>query len=202
MKIIKWISLAVMLITLNWFIIEGLLRVNGVYRIFIEAKLDKELQSADVILGCDSSMNKRLQNLNQDLKCDFDLFWDGKRIPYEDIERYNPYPPILHLMDSEYIIYKKGGRLRQITILTGESDATPSLLVKKARGEQTGFGDHFVTYIIYNDLEGNSYDYDAIDWYSWKGGSYDGFEELWQFPMLLFELLLIVGYVKWSGHKE
>jgi len=202
MKIIKWISLSVILITLNWLIIEGLLRVNGVYQIFIEAKLDKELQTADVIFGCDSNMNERLHVMNLESKCDFDGYWDGKRIPFEDIQKYNPYPPILHLMRSEYLIYKKNGQLRQITILTGESDATPSLLVKKARGAQTGFGDHFVTYIIYNDLQGNTYDYDTIDWYSWKGGSYDGFEELWQFPMLLIELLLIVGYLKWIKTRE
>ncbi len=58
-----------------------------------------------------------------------------------------------------------------------------------------------MTYIIYNDLVGKSYDYNAIDWYSWKGGSYDGFEELWQFPMLLLELLLIVVYTQWNKRK-
>lgn len=196
LKVINWILIIVGLFLLNLFLLGYLLRVDVISENISESRIDRELQSADSIYDFSPGMKNRLVNL--ELVNKFKLsYWDSEdRIPYSDIERYNPYPPILHLFNSEYVIYKKDYEIRQITILSGECDATPSILLKKARGEQTGFGDYFVTYIFYQSgLLDRSIDhnYDKIDWYSWRGGSYDGFEELWAFPLTIIQLLILIG---------
>jgi hypothetical protein len=196
MRIIKWILIVLTVITANFLIFEYLLRVNGIYARMANNRLYRELKSADYIFDFSPDMKDGLLKLGLEDKFDLDYHGKERRIPYSAIEAYNPYPPILHLFDTAYVIYNKDFKLKQITILSGECDATPSPLVTKARGKQTGYGDHFVTYIFYhNEMSGNSVDYDRIDWYSWRGGSYDGFEEVWMFGVIAAEILILIGLV-------
>ncbi len=193
MKIIKWIFILLGLIVFNLFVLECLLRVGGLFDNIAESRLDRELKNADHIFDFSPNMKERLLKLRLADKFELDYHGKEKRIQYSSVESYNPYPPILHLFDTAYVIYNKDFKLKQITILSGECDATPSILVDKARGEQTGFGDHFVTYIFYqNEMSGIGVDYDRIDWYSWRGGSYDGFEELWILPLTITEILILI----------
>lgn len=203
MQFIKWILILLGSIIFNLFILENLLRVNGFYQSNYETQLDTELKNADKIFDFSPNMKKRLLNLGLENKFELDYPGKNKWIAYERVIAYNPYPPILHLFDSSYVIYNKDFKLKQLTVLSGESDATPSILVEKARGKQTGFGDHFVTYIFYLDeMSGNSVDFQKIDWYAWQGGSYDGFEEFWIFPMTLIELLIIFIFTSFKTRRK
>lgn len=191
------------MVVFNLLALECLLRVGGLFKNIAETRIDRELKNADHIFDFSPNMKDRLSRLQLESKFDLDYHGKDKRIQYSSVESYNPYPPILHLFDTAYVIYNKDFKLKQITILSGECDATPSLLVDKARGTQTGFGDHFVTYIFYqNEMSGVGVDYDRIDWYSWKGGSYNGFEELWIFPMTLVEILLLIVWVIIKRRKK
>lgn len=193
MKFMKWTAVLFGVIVFNLFILECLLRVYGLYQNSYESQIDKELKRADKIFDFSPNMEDRLINLGLENKFDLDYHGKSKRIPYNKITDYNPYPPILHFFDSSYVIYNKDFKLKQLIVLSGESDATPSILVEKARGEQTGYGDHFVTYIFYIDeMSGIGFDFRKINWYSWQGRSYDGFEELWIVPLTIVELLIIV----------
>lgn len=203
MKFIKWTAIVIGVIIFNLFLLECLLRVYGLYQSRYESQIDKELISADKIFDFSPNMKKRLINLGLENKFDLDYHGKNKRIPYKEIDNYNPYPPILHLFDSSYVIYNKDFKLKQLTILSGESDATPSILVEKARGKQTGFGDHFVTYIFYIDeMSGVGFDIRKINWYSWQGGSYDGFEEFWIVPMTIFGLVIIFTITRLKTSKK
>ncbi len=203
MRIIKLIIIIFGLVVFNLLALECLLRVGGLFENIAESRLDKELKNADHIFDFSPNMKDRLESLQLEGKYDLDYHGKNNRIQYKSVENYNPYPPILNLFDTAYVIYNKDFKLKQITILSGECDATPSLLVDKARGEQTGFGDYFVTYIFYqNEISGTGVDYDRIDWYSWRGGSYDGFEELWFFPMIIAELLILALWVKINRRKN
>lgn len=195
MKIIKWIAIIIGLILLNLIILECLLRVGGLFQTISEVRLNEELIRAEQIFDFSPNMEERLIILGLEHTFDFDHNGKGNRISYLEVEQNNPHPPILHLFDSAYVIYNKDNKRKQITILSGESDTTPSILVEKVRGNETGFGDHFITYIFYqSEMRQSHVDYDRIDWYSWRGGSYNGFEELWLFPMLLLEItFLIIG---------
>ncbi|HYV92444.1 MAG TPA: hypothetical protein VE978_11690 [Chitinophagales bacterium] len=193
MGIIKWTLVILGLIIFDQVVLECLLRVGGLFKNIAESSLDKELKSADYIFDFSPNMNGRLKALGLESKFDLGSFKNEKRIPYPAVEEYNPYPPILDIFDTAFVLYNKDFKLRQITILSGECDATPSILVDKARGKETGFGDHFVTYIFYQDeMSGIGVDYDRIDWYSWRGGSYNGFEELLVVPMLLIEIIFLL----------
>jgi hypothetical protein len=126
-------------------------------------------------------------------------------IPIQQVTRGNPYPQpfaVVNGRDVDYVSYGyvgADGRYHQVTHYWGESDATPSILVKKVRGPQTGWGDYFVRYTVYlsRDLKSKprtvsaeagevtsweppptSVDVDRVDWSTYEGGSYDGFEEL------------------------
>lgn len=203
MRIIKLIIIIFGLVVFNILTLECLLRVGGLFENIAESRLDKELKNADHIFDFSPNMKDRLESLQLEGKYDLDYHGKNNRIQYKSVENYNPYPPILNLFDTAYVIYNKDFKLKQITILSGECDATPSLLVDKERGEQPGSGDYFVTYIFYqNEISGTGVDYDRIDWYSWRGGSYDGFEELWFFPMIIAELLILVLWVKINWRKK
>ncbi|HYG15593.1 MAG TPA: hypothetical protein VEC12_07545 [Bacteroidia bacterium] len=194
MRVIKWGLIVTALVIVNLLIFEYLLRVNGIYERMANNRLYRELKNADHIFDFSPDMKEGLLKLGLEEKFNLDYHGKSKRIPYSAVEAYNPYPPILHLFDTGYVIYNKDFKLKQITILSGECDATPSPLVAKARGEQTGGGDHFVTYIFYQgEMSGNSVDYDRIDWYAWRGGSYDGFEEIWMVKAIVAELLILIG---------
>ena len=195
MRVIKWGLIVTALVIVNLLIFEYLLRTNGIYARMVNNRLYRELKNADHIFDFSPDMKEGLLKLGLEEKFNLDYHGKSKRIPYSAVEAYNPYPPILHLFDTGYVIYNKDFKLKQITILSGECDATPSPLVKKARGIQTGYGDHFVTYIFYlGEMSGNSVDYDRIDWYSWRGGSYDGFEEIWIVKAIVAELLILIGW--------
>ena len=202
MKIIKWIAVFTGLVGFNLLVLECLLRVNGVFEASIESRLDDELKSADVIYDFSPGMYPRLKELGLESKFDTASYKKERRIAYAEAENDNPYPP-LSVWDSAYVIYNKNFQQKQITVLSGECDATPSVLVSKARGDWTGYGDHFVTYIFYQSgLSGVGYNYDRIDWYSWKGGSYDGFEEMLIVPMVIVELIIVIVIVQFRKRKR
>lgn len=204
MKIVKWILIIFGLIILNFLLVESLLKVNGLAESFHKSNLNRELKSADLIFDFSETMKERLLSLGLENKFDLESPEKKKRIPYSKVEKYNPYPPILRPFKSDYVIYSKDSKLKQVTILSGESDTTPSLLVGKSRGDYTGGGDYFVKYIFYqnNIVEANGVidaDYDKIDWHSFRGGSYNGFEELWMFVLLFLEIFILII---WSFIKK
>ncbi|WP_396601255.1 hypothetical protein [Algibacter sp. R77976] len=196
-RIIKWVCIIFGFILFNFLVTEYLLKVNGIFESIHEATLDSELKSADRIFDFTPEMEERLLGLKLGNKFDLESQEKKKHIPYAEAENYNPYPPILHLFKSDYVIYSKESAVKQITILSGESDTTPSVLVSKSRGNYTGGGDYFVTYIFYqNNINVTNgvvkCDYDNIDWYSFRGGSYNGFEEAWFVVFTFFEILIII----------
>ena len=204
MKIIKWTLVIFALILFNFLVVECLLKVNGLAEIFYESSLDNELKSADYIFDFSPNMKKRLLSLNLENKFDLESLEKERRISDSKVENYNPYPPILRLFRSDYVVYSKDSKLKQVTIISGESDTTPSVLVTKLRGRQTGWGDYFVKYIFYQnnitEVEGViDADYDKIDWYSFRGGSYNGFEEAWMFVLLFLEIFILII---WSFIKK
>jgi hypothetical protein len=202
MKIIKWIAVFAGLIGFNLLVLECLLRVNGLFEATIESRFDDELKSADVIYDFSPGMYPRLKELGLEGKFDATSYKKERRIACAEAEIDNPYPP-LTVWDSGYVIYNKDFQQKQITVLSGECDATPSVLVSKVRGDWTGYGDHFVTYVFYQSgLSGVGHDYDRIDWYSWKGGSYDGFEEMLIVPMVIVELIVLIVIVQLRKRKR
>lgn len=188
-----------LVILANFLVVEYLLRVNGIIENIHEAKLDTELKSADYIFDFSPGIKERLLGLQLEDKFDLESEEKENRISYDNVKNYNPYPPILHLFKSDYVVYSKNSKIKQITILSGESDATPSILVGKSRGDYTGGGDYFVTYIFYQSYININYqsvagDYDNIDWYSFRGGSYNGFEEAWFIVLPFFQILILIIY--------
>lgn len=197
MKVIKWVLIIFGLILFNFLVTEYLLRVSGLAESILDSRLDKELKSADYIFDFSSKMKERLVGLKLENKFDLESPEKVEHVTYSKVENYNPYPPILRLFKSDYVIYSKDSRLKQITIISGESDTTPSVLVNNYRGAQTGGGDYFVTYIFYQNniskINGTvDGDYDKIDWYSFRGGSYNGFEEGWLIVFIFLEILLLI----------
>lgn len=120
------------------------------------------------------------------------------------VAKANPNPQPLDSVSGRSVNHLSYGyvgkdeRYHQVTYYWGESDSTPSFLVRKVRGRTTGWGDYFVQYTVYisRDLKNRpgmidsngtvvrwepppAYpDIDRIDWSTYGGGSYDGFEEL------------------------
>lgn len=200
MKVIKWILIILGFILFNFLVTEWLLRVNGHVENIHESALDRELKSADYIFDFSPRFKERLISLNLEHKFDLESPQKEKRIPFAQVQNYNPYPPILHLFRSDYVVYSKDAKLKQVTIFSGESDTTPSILVNKSRGNYTWGGDYFVTYIFYQSnittyKDTVNCDYNNIDWYSFRGGSYNGFEEAWQVAFLLFEIFILIIWV-------
>ena len=105
-------------------------------------------------------------------------------IPLETVIRLNPYPQVLRTEDDPYWLsvgYRStDARYHQITWYGGESDTTPSLLVKKVTPRATGWGDYFVRYTVALSKETPAHpgQIEALQWQSYRGGSYDGFEEM------------------------
>jgi len=128
-------------------------------------------------------------------------------VDIEWVRRANPYPPLLYGYYSTgyhygFVSFGYMGvddDYHQITFYRGEADSTPSLFIPKTRGSQTGWGDYFIEYTVY--LTSNSFknstrdtlasgkarelssplyppDIDRIDWNTYEGGSYNGFEEI------------------------
>ena len=60
-------------------------------------------------------------------------------------------------------------------------------------------GDNINLTALLSDLSGTSADYDKIDWHSFRGGSYNGFEELWMFVLLFLEIFILII---WSFIKK
>lgn len=198
-RLIKWIGIIFLVVLANFLIVEYLLRVNGIIENIQESKLNIELKSADYIIDFSPGIKERLLGLQLEDKFVSKSQEKENRISYDDVKKYNPYPPILHLFKSDYVIYCKNSATKQITIISGESDATPSILVDKGRGEYKGGGDYFVTYIFYQSYDNVNHqaisvDYDNIDWYSFRGGSYNGFEEAWFIALSFFQILILIIY--------
>lgn len=128
------------------------------------------------------------------------------------ITKANPYPPLLseiYNLESQPIYFSFGyigndEKYHQITLYKGESDTTPSVLVQKVRGSATGWGDYFIQYkvflskviketpLIVKKSSGQVMKWtpipqypriDKIEWSTYRGGSYNGFEEI-VFPLL------------------
>src|SRR4029079_10954794 len=80
-------------------------------------------------------------------------------ISIDRITRTNPYPQPLAVMDGGTVNYQTFGyigtdeRYHQVTYYWGESDSTPSFLVAKSRGAETGWGDYFVRYVVYLSID-------------------------------------------------
>jgi hypothetical protein len=131
-------------------------------------------------VGLDASVRKTLPESHP---LSIDLEW---------ILAANPYPPTLDELRGSlpphisFGYLNSEGEFHQITSFGGEADTTPSILTPKARGEQTGYGDFFVYYIFHLKRESatdespslSSIDITNVDWSSYAGGSYNGFEEI------------------------
>lgn len=141
------------------------------------------------------------------------------------IQAANPYPPVLAEYDPGYSRFWNfisfgyiglDGRYHQITYYGGEADTTPSFLVQKVRGEETGYGDYFVGYLVTVARElrptpeivgpdGRVESWreprvtvERIDWHTYRGGSYNGFEEILVPPLMtLIELLVGIPVLWW-----
>jgi len=126
-------------------------------------------------------------------------------INFDWITKANPYPPLLgeysHYSSPSFLSFgyiDNLGKYRQVTLYGGEADTTPSPFVNKVRGRGTYYGDYFIKYQIFlskrispkplvTDREGHVVKWkplpgrteiDEIEWSTYSGGSYDGFEEL------------------------
>lgn len=133
------------------------------------------------------------------------------------IARANPHPPLLREYNNNYAhssgvfsfgYLEQNGNYHQITFYSGEADTTPSFLVKKAGKGQTHNGDYFISYAFLlsraakNDLVNKDYqatqsppELDIVRWGTFRGGSYDGFEEILIPPAAtLVELLLLTAF--------
>ena len=110
-------------------------------------------------------------------------------IDISTVTKVNPNPQpwdVLLARGVNYLSYGYVGtdnRYHQVTYYWGESDSTPSPLVRKVRGSETGHGDYLVRYTVYlsRDLGAHRAPFpniDRIDWSTYKGGSYNGAEEL------------------------
>lgn len=127
------------------------------------------------------------------------------------IQRSNPHPPILAEISGNYRssycsfgYLGTDGRFHQVTLYGGESDTLPSFLVERVRGRSTLWGDYFVQYLFLlsretklTDQNGhlNHPQIDAIEWASFRGGSYNGFEEIFGNAAATLLELLVVGAV-------
>jgi len=145
-------------------------------------------------------------------------------IPLEAVIRLNPYPQVLRTQNYPYWLslgYRStDSRYHQVTWYGGESDTTPSLLVKKVTPRATGWGDYFVRYTVILSKETTAQpeglsstgvvtrwrhpsdrpQIETLRWHAYRGGSYDGLEEvgftflgtlLFTPPLALFALALV-----------
>src|SRR5215831_14653343 len=80
-------------------------------------------------------------------------------IPIAAVAKANPYPQPFDVLEGRDVSYQSFGyigtdeRYHQVTYYWGESDTTPSFLVRKVRGRETGWGDYFVRYVVYLSLD-------------------------------------------------
>lgn len=127
------------------------------------------------------------------------------------IQRANPHPPILAEISGNYRssycsfgYLGTDGRFHQVTLYGGESDTLPSFLVEKVRGRSTLWGDYFAQYLFLLSREAeftgqngrsNNPQIDAIEWASFRGGSYNGFEEIFGNAVATLVELLLLGAV-------
>jgi hypothetical protein len=132
-------------------------------------------------------------------------------IPFAEVARYNPYPPLLFELNANYAYDMKyfsllysgvDDKTHQVTIYSGEADTTPSIFVPKY--PLRSGGDYFVSYWMLvsrgrKDSENGERGIvvDCVIWDSYEGGSYNGFEEiginaaLWAVELLM--ALVIAG---------
>jgi hypothetical protein len=137
-------------------------------------------------------------------------------IDLEWIARINPYPPLLGEYNPNYGrpnsfsfgYIDREGNYHQMTFYSGEADTTPSFLVKKARRGQMHNGDYFTSYafllsraaesdLVSKDSQGTESppELEVVRWGTFRGGSYDGFEEILIPPAAtLVELALLTAF--------
>lgn len=127
------------------------------------------------------------------------------------IQHANPYPPLLaEISESYQSSYFSLGylgvdqRYHQVTMYVGESDTLPTVLVEKVRGKSTLWGDYFAQYLFLLSREMELVDQsglpnhpqiDAIEWASFRGGSYDGSEEILGNVVATLAELVLIGAV-------
>lgn len=126
------------------------------------------------------------------------------------IQSANPYPPLLAEIGgyrSSYFSFGYLGadeRYHQVTLSVGETDTLPTFLVEKVRGRRTLGGDYFAQYLFHLSREmklidpngpPNQPQIDSIEWASFRGGSYDGSEEILGNAAATLAELLLIGVV-------
>lgn len=136
------------------------------------------------------------------------------------VQAANPYPPLLAEFNPDYgrSYFSFGylgidGRYHQLSTLSGETDTTPSLFIKKVRGAQTNWGDYYVEYVLLitkevkpvprvTDKSGNVSSWekpaptiDLATWGTYAGGGYDGFEEFGITAIAVLAELLLLAHV-------
>ena len=135
-------------------------------------------------------------------------------IAFSEVAKLNPYPPLLFEVSEGYAYDRKfmslayrgeDDRIHQLTQrYCGEADTTPSIFVPKVRGAETFYGDYFVCYSILLSHKPPAHGHKShvqvnwIVWSSYRGGSYNGFEEmdlhaaLWALECLAVAVVILV----------
>ena len=207
--------LLAVLVGVNFYVISRLLRVDSDVLSGVKAQLVPV--GKPLVLKVDEDGNLReaaheiaalLGVKGQDLPSSHPLLVD-----ISWVQRANPYPPLLAEISEGYrrqLGYCSFGylgvddRYHQVTLYVGESDTLPAFLVEKVRGRSTLWGDYFTQYLFYLSRETELLDpngrphfpqIDAIEWASFRGGSYDGFEEIFGNAAATLAELLLIGMV-------
>ena len=188
-----------LLTALNYLLVLEVLRINKdplaeiarrmptiARPLVLESSEDMRGVARDFLLGLGLTP-QTIQALPRQHSLLIDLTW---------IARANPYPPLLGEYNPNYgrpSTFSLGyigreGHYHQVTYYNGEADTTPSFLVRKIRGEQTHNGDYFVSYAVLLSKSGepdptvtdpqSPPTLDVVRWGAFRGGSYDGFEEI------------------------
>lgn len=139
-------------------------------------------------------------------------------VPLDWIAEENPYPPLLWQSDPNYAKSNSHFSLGyadpkndtfQYTRYCGEADTTPSPFVPKVPTGGKGEGDYFVCYsVLLETSESSAPTFRSIYWHTYRGGSYNGFEEITLHSVLiaievlaLITILIILRLLKkrWSA---
>lgn len=152
-------------------------------------------------------------------------------VDFSLVTKINPYPPLLieyskyysnpYFLSFGYI--DNFDTYKQVTLYQGEADTTPSPFIKKVRGNGTHEGDYFIKYQVFLskctkrrpliiDKIGHVFKWkppavypniDDIEWSTYQGGSYDGFEEIiFTFWATLFQLILLLTFLILRNKKS
>ena len=219
--------LVAMLVGLNFIVISQLLHIDSDVLSRVESefvpvakplvlKVDEDENLSEAAQEVLAALHVRGNHLPRRHPLLIDISW---------VQRANPYPPLLAEVSSGYKMQLGycsfgylgvDGRYHQVTLYVGEADSLPSFLVKKVRQSYTLGGDYFVQYLFLMSRDAQLVDengrattpqIDAIEWSSYRGGSYDGFEEIIGnalaivLELFLISLVLAIRFMKPSGRK-